>query len=334
MLRRLFLLVMLAAAALALTGCSTLLQPARIEGQAPTPRVVMEEGGIENPDVYTDPAQFRSALLDALNHRDSARIEGWMGEPFLTGTWRADSSETPPAGALEELYANHLTGVGNPLALVPGADLKALIGGLDPLAIPREEAGVVDAFLVSGWGSDWQDDAVLFVARRPDNSLAWNGWMVVKGGFSALRSGGVEPYQNEAFGISLFLPKGTQIAGQDAENVTFFAPSIPNAGHPGLAYIQVTPAGGRTVQEAVEAEKAELGPGFNISVPAVMGIEDTEAWVVEGLPGQDVNRQVFFVRNNRLYRIVFAPLDPRRGDSYRQALEFYAVITNTLHFLQ
>lgn len=82
----------------------------------------------------------------------------------------AGLSETSPADALKSLYAGQL-GAENRLTLVEDADLKALMGGKDPLSIPRPEAGVTDAFLVTGWGTDGRDEAILFVARQPDNSL-------------------------------------------------------------------------------------------------------------------------------------------------------------------
>ena len=195
---------------LALTGCGLVTQPVTRSGTAPTPVVSYGKGGVDNPDVFVDPEAFRAALLQALYARDTARLQMWMTEPFLTGTWRADLSDTPPADALKAILDEELT-AGSTLTLVKSADLKALMGGTDPLTIPRADAEVVEAFLVSGWGKDGRDEAILFVARQANNSLMWHGWMQVKGGFSGARLGGSLPYQNDAHGYSLYLPKNFQV---------------------------------------------------------------------------------------------------------------------------
>jgi hypothetical protein len=318
-------------ALLALSGCSTWIQPVTVSGLAPTPVVSVENGGVDNPNVFADIASFQDALPRALTGRDTGNLRMWMSEPFLTGTWRADMSDTSPDDALSTLYTEQL-GAQNHLALVENADLKALLGGKDPLSIPRAEAGVMYAFLVSGWGLDGRDEAVLFVARQADDSLKWHGWLRIPGGFSGARLGGIQPYQNEAYGYSLFLPKDIQVSQPDATEDLILA---PGQGHPGqdraAAFIFVEPADGRTAEQVVEALKAELGPGFNISTTA-MGIDGVQALVVSGLPGQDSNRQLFMVHNDLLYHFTFVPDDPQLGDVYRQMEDIYAQVVNTFHF--
>lgn len=330
---KMFTLVLLVAA-LGFSGCVPLVQPPAAGEKAPTPVVQIEKGGVENPGVFVDPAEFRAALLQAIASSDTEKLQMWMTEPFLTGTWRADMSDTPPADALKELSAGELAHDAT-LALVKDADLKALMGGNDPLSIPRADAGVVDAFLVSGWGSDGRDEAVLFLSRQPDNSLKWQGWMRVKGGFSGARLGGAQPYQNDFHGYSLYVPKDYEISSPNAEEVMIMA---PGDGHPGegraAAFIFVEPANDRTAEQAVEAVKAENGPGFNITVNTVLGIEDAQALVVSGIPGQDSNRQLFMVHNDRLFRILFVPDTPKVGMTYWQMEDLYAMLVNTFHFTQ
>lgn len=333
---RIFTLLLLTVA-LALSGCSALIEPVTKSGTAPTPIVGYELGGVDNPDVFVDPVTFRPALLKALAARDSAKLQMWMTEPFLTGGWRADLSDTPPADAIKELVASYL-GANNKLAVVEGADLKALMGGIDPLSIPRGDAMVVDAFLVSGWGQDGLDEAVLFISRMADNSIKWHGYMVIKGGFSGARLGGAQPYQNDAFGYRLYMPKGYTISAPAENEITIFGPQVEGAGHPGFAYIQVEPANGRTSEqianETVEKTLAELGNGMHTAVTTVMGIDDAQAYVVTNMPGQDLNRQLFMVHGDKLYRIMFSPEYPQAGVSYRQMEDLYAMITNTFHFTE
>jgi hypothetical protein len=322
--------LLLLTAVLILSGCAPLIQPVITSGTAPTPIVVVEKGGVENPDVFIDPAVFQTALLQALDARDIEKLQMWMSEPFLTGAWRADLSDTFPADALKSLFADQL-GPENRLVPVKDVDLKALMGGRDPLSIPRSDANITGAFLVSGWGKDGNDEAILFIARQADNSLKWHGWMVIKSGFSGARLGGIKSYKNDADGFSLYLPKDYQVTEPAANYVAIVAPQ-GNGGHPGGAYLFVEPANGQTAEQAVEAVKTELGPGFNVSVGTVMDIEGTQALIVIGLPGQDPNRQLFMVHDDVLYHIIFAPDDPQAGEAYHQMEDVYAMIVNTFHF--
>lgn len=311
-----------------LSGCAPLLQPVTSSGSPPTPVISMERDVGDNPDVFVAPAAFQAALLQALNAGDTQKIQLWMAEPFLIGTWRADLSDTSAVDAVKLLYTEQL-GAENRLELVEDADLKALMGGKDPLSIPRGEAGIMDAFLVSGWGMDGLDEAILFVSRQVDNSLKWQGWVVIKGGFSGTRLGGIQLYTDEPYGYSLYLPQNYWITQQTDSQVAIFA---RGEGHPGGAWIVIEPANGRTAEQVVEAVKAELGDGFNVSIDTVLDIEGTQALIVNGLPGQDPNHQLFMVRDDLLYHITFIPDDPLASDAYRQMEDLYAMIVNTFHF--
>lgn len=329
-------------AALALSGCSALIRPVVSSGTAPAPVVVVEQGGVENPDVYVDPAEFTGALIEAISAREREKLEMWMTAPFLTGTWRADLSDIPPADALQELYGSEL-GAGGPLAPVQGVDLAALLGGKDPLSIPRSEAGVVSAVLVGGWGQAGLDEAVLFIARRPDNSLAWHGWMCINGGlsggrFESGRAGGVSAYRNDALGFSLYLPEGYEVSEISDGNISIVAPQVEGAGHPGNASISVEPANGRAAEDLAQqayAEGKELrGAAADVYI-TVLDMGAAPAYAVFGLPGQDLHRQLFMVHNDRLYHLWFFPDEPVHSPvSYAQMENLYAMITNTFTFIE
>jgi hypothetical protein len=211
-------------------------------------------------------------------------------------------------------------------------DLKALMGGQDPLSILGAEAGVTEAVLVSGWGKEGRDEAILFMAGQADGSLKLRGWMVIEGGFSGARLGGIQPYVDEAQGYSVYLPKDYGVTPQGEGQVAIFPAGA--AGDPGGAWIVVEAANGRSAEQAVEAVKDELGPGFNVSIGRVLDIEGAQALVVKGLPGQDPNRQVFMAHGERLYHITFSPDDPQMGPAYRQMEDVYAMIVNTFHFTE
>lgn len=329
--------ILLLIAVLLLSGCTPLIPPVTTAGGPPNPVVSVEKGEVENPSLFIDSAVFQSALLHAIAARDPDKLQRWMTEPFLAGTWRADRSDTSSAFALVSLYAGQL-GAEIRLEPVMDADLKALMGGTDPLLIPGGKAGVTDAFLVSGWGKDGRDEAILFVARQPDNSLKWQGWMRVQGGFSGARLGGIQPYQNDALGFSLYLPKDYELPDPDASTGMFLAPGV---GHPdenrAAAFFSVEPANGRTAEQVAtqlaEYTKAEMGEGYTGAAITVLDIDGEPAYFVSGLPGQDINRQLFMVHNDLLYTLMFVPDSPHAA-AYSQMEDVYAMIVNTFHFTQ
>jgi hypothetical protein len=321
-----FLLLMFTAALL--TGCGPQLPPVATSETAPTLVVPADDDSGENPNGFVDPAVLQDALLQALAAGDINKLQPWMTDPVLSGWWRGELTDSSPAEAVKAL--SEQLGPESDVKLVEDADLTALMGGKDPLSIPRQAAGVTDAFLVSGWGKDGLDEVILFISRGADDRVQWHGWMVIPGGFSGARLGELQPYTNEANGYSLFLPKDFGVTVQSDSQVAIFPQG--EAGDPGGAWISVEPANGRTVEQVVEAVKAEL-PDFEFPPDTVLGIEDAQALVVGGLPGQDATRQLFMVRDDMLYHITFTPDDPQAGDAYRQMEDLYAMIVNTFHFL-
>ncbi len=321
----------LLAATVILSGCAPYFQTVPVQGAGPTPIVVAQSGGVDNPDAFVDPMVFQGELLKALSAWDIGKVQSWMTEPFFVGTWRAGLSDVSAAEALKSLYSEQL-GPESKLAVVSDADLKALMGGNDPLSIPGADAGVTDAFLVSGWGKDGLDEAILFIAQGAADDIKWRGWMRVQGGISGARLGGIQRYENDLHGYSLYVPKDYQVLEQNVEEVMLLG---PGEGHPGdtraAAFIFVIPANSRTTEQSAEAAKAEYGPGFNISIGPAMDIERSEALLVRGLPGQDINRQLFMVHGDKLYHMTFVPDSPQAG-GYSKMLDLYAMVINTFHF--
>jgi hypothetical protein len=322
---------------LALSGCDALIRPVTTSGTAPTPVVSFDTAVVDNPDVFVDPPAFHGALLQALAAHNTQKLQMWMIEPFLIGTWRSDLSDSSSDEALRALYTEQL-GPQKSLTLVKDADLKALMGGKDPLSIPRSEAGVIDAFLVSNWGIDGRDEAILFIARQANNSLKWQGWMQVKGGFSGTRLGGIKPYKNDALGFSVYFPQDYEVPKTNPTEVMFLA---PGTGHPdehrAAAFIMIEDSNGRTAEQianqTAEQAKADLGAGYTGGIITAMSIDGEPAYSVNMLPGQDFNRQLFIVHGSRLYKMMFVPDNPN-APAYQQMEDIYAMIVNTFHFIK
>ncbi len=327
-----------------LSSCAQSIQPVAAGGNVATPITTEEyvtapitttSDVVDNPYTFVDPETFLPALLDALNTRDTARLQQWMTEPFLVSTWRFDESLVSPVKALEQLYAEQL-GTDFQLALVKDADLKALLGGVDPLSIPGSESGVMYAYLVSGWGKDATDAAILFITVEPADSLKWHGWLQVKRGFSEAWQGGVQAYTNDALGFSLYQPKDYEVLSASDSEVMILA---PGEGHPSddraAAFITVEPANGRSADELAteisEDNKSVMGPGYTGGDITVMEIDGEPAYSVGGLTGQDINRRVYIVHNDQLYWMMFVP-DTTRAPAYQQMEDLYFMIINTFRF--
>ncbi len=73
-------------ATLILSGCAPYFQTVPVEGAGPTPIVIAESGGVDNPDVFVDPVVFKTELLKALSAGDTGKLRSWMTEPFFIGT--------------------------------------------------------------------------------------------------------------------------------------------------------------------------------------------------------------------------------------------------------
>ncbi len=324
-----FLLILV----LVLPGCAPLIEPDTSSGSSSTPVVPTEPVEVKNPDVFVDVAAFESALLQALTVHDSEKLQIWMAEPFLTGAWREKLSNSSKGDAIKSLF-NDQMGPENKLELVKNADLKALMGDKDPLSLLPADASGADAVLISGWGQDGLDEAILLITRQSDQSLRWSGLIQVRGGFSGTRLGGIAPYKNDAFGFSLYLPKDYQVNQPNAVEIQIIAPQV--SGVPGMAFIFVEPANGRSAeqvaQSALDDAKTVLGEGSTISIDQTLNIEGEPAFVLNHLPGQDINRQLFMVHNDLLYHMLFAPFDLQSGNAYLQAADAYAMIVNTFHF--
>jgi hypothetical protein len=63
-----------------------------------------------------------------------------------------------------------------------------------------------------------------------------------------------------------------------------------------------------------------------------LSMGSTAGYMVNSLPGQDPNRRLFMVHDDKLYRIWFSPDDPHNSVSYTQMVNLYAMIVNTFTF--
>jgi hypothetical protein len=101
------------------------------------------------------------------------------------------------------------------------------------------------------------------------------------------------------------------------------------------ASIEVRDAAGSSA--AQEAEKlvadAEVAvPGFQPKRRTVT-TGGEPAVVLDGMPGQDINRQVVMVHDGRLYHLTFAPLDDTNAERSARLEELYTTVMGSFAFL-
>jgi hypothetical protein len=80
-----------------------------------------------------------------------------------------------------------------------------------------------------------------------------------------------------------------------------------NAGDP-RAMINVTPSEGWTAADVADQVVADF-EGFEIA-RSEANVAGETAVVLDGVPGQDLNRRVIFTHDDRLYHIYISPIDP------------------------
>jgi hypothetical protein len=100
---------------------------------------------------------------------------------------------------------------------------------------------------------------------------------------------------------------------------------------PGDALVQVNmeAASGRTAAQVADGKIAEAGEGFNITRNEIL-IDGKQAFVVDGLPGQDPWREVFIVGNDRLYTLFFNPWTPN-AEWFPELEKLYSSVVESFH---
>jgi len=186
--------------------------------------------------------------------------------------------------------------------------------------------------VMTGWGKDGEDEAILFIARQPDRSLRWAGTMVIKGGFTSPQTGGVQLLVNPVHGYQMYLPLGFEVTRPNPNEILIVAPQ-GTEGERGFADITVGPAVGLTVEQVVEQLKPNVLADVASQPATVFGLDTEQALVFDRVASQEFMRVLFVVHEDRLYRMNFYPQDDAQPTAYAQMRNAYAVITNTFKFI-
>ncbi|MGE5138211.1 MAG: hypothetical protein ACM3JD_02010, partial [Rudaea sp.] len=141
-------------------------------------------------------------------------------------------------------------------------------------------------------------------------------------------------WENQEYAYCLQYPAGYKVE-QPGEGVTvIMTDSLLSVQQP-RANIEVENANGRSASSAA----TQLAAEFEASVPGIkiartnITLGGEQAVVLDNLPGQDLNRRVLVVHDNRLYTLMFSPTDQSLGDAYSKLEELYQAVTESFRFI-
>lgn len=136
--------------------------------------------------------------------------------------------------------------------------------------------------------------------------------------------GAVQTLTNEDHGYSLHYPAGYDVLHPNEHDTVIFVGSLLNVEQP-RAYITVQGADGRTAGQVADELAGEFDVDLNIQRTSIV-IDGEEAAVLDNMPGQDINRQVVVVHNDRLYTLTFVPASEDYGQVYARMKDLYATV--------
>jgi hypothetical protein len=150
-------------------------------------------------------------------------------------------------------------------------------------------------------------------------------------GKSIRNTGETRQLINMVAGYCLHYPAEFDVAFFKPSNIMFFKSSILNVSEPNLR-IDVQPAGGMTVDQAADKIVEDYAvPG--VEVPKVeMSIGGEKAIMLDGLSGQDPNRQVVVLHKDSLYNLFFIQMDKDQPEYVAQAEALYDTVVASFNF--
>ena len=127
-------------------------------------------------------------------------------------------------------------------------------------------------------------------------------------------------------GFCLQFPAEYDLVIPTQNEIVLVKGSMLNHVEPG-AYVNWRPAEDKTVEQAADQLEADYAvPGMEVTRTSFT-IGGEPAIVLDGLTGQDVNRQVLVVRGDRLYQLSFMPMDGSDA-----AEQMYETIVRSFNF--
>lgn len=136
----------------------------------------------------------------------------------------------------------------------------------------------------------------------------------------------MELFSSDELDLCFSYPRGyTQIPYNDAVEIA--APDLPDSNVKGLFWLEISDFNDRTAEEIADQDLTDLA-GMDIGRWTVM-LDNEEAVVLDGMPGQELQRRVYTVHAQTLYILAFWPARSENKAAADQMESLYATITDS-----
>ena len=133
-------------------------------------------------------------------------------------------------------------------------------------------------------------------------------------------------FSSDQLGLCFSYPEGyTQLPYEDTAEI--IGPELPSPDLRGLFWLEKSDAYDRTA-EVIADQEMTYAAGLNVdrwTVP--LGCE--QAVVLDGMPGQDLQRRVYVVHDQTLYVLAFMPTRSENKEASDQLEALYAAVINS-----
>ena len=133
-------------------------------------------------------------------------------------------------------------------------------------------------------------------------------------------------FVNDQLGLCFSYPQGyTQVPYEDT--VEIVGPELPGSDLRGLFWLEKSDAFDRTAE--VIADQDMTAAGIPSVARSFVTLDGEPAVVLDGMPGQDLQRRVYVVRDQTLYVLAFMPTLSENKAAGDQLETLYDAITNS-----
>jgi hypothetical protein len=135
-----------------------------------------------------------------------------------------------------------------------------------------------------------------------------------------------ELFSSDRLGLCFSYPQGyTQIPYNDAVEIA--APDLPGSDVKGLFWLEISDSYNRTAEEIADQEMT-YAAGLNVGRWTVT-LGGEQAVVLDGMPGQELQRRVYVVHQQTLYVLAFWPTRSENKAAGDQMEALYAAVTSS-----
>jgi len=135
-----------------------------------------------------------------------------------------------------------------------------------------------------------------------------------------------ELFSSDQLGLCFSYPQGyTQIPYNDAVEIA--APDLPGSDVKGLFWLEISDSYNRTA-EVIADQDMTFASGMDIGRWTVT-IGGEQAVVLDGMPGQELQRRVYVVHRQTLYVLVFWPARSENKAASDQMEALYDAVMNS-----